>query len=243
MTQNVQSPENHRPENHRSGAQCDVFEAMASRRAVRAFLPTPVERPVVERILQLAARAPSGTNIQPWRVWALSGEPLKTLCARIMTAHETAEPGHADEYAYYPDDWRDPYLSRRRKLGRDLYGLLNIGKGDEARMKHQFGRNYVFFDAPVGLFITIDRTMNTGGWFDLGTFLQSILLAARGFGLHSCPQQSFSKYHRIIKPALGIPDDQIVACGVALGYEDPAAPENRLRTEREPLESFATFLW
>lgn len=224
-------------------AQCDVFEAMLSRRAVRAFLPKPVERTVVEQILELAARAPSGTNIQPWRVWALSGAPLKALTAKIMTAHEADEPGHAEEYPYYPDSWVDPYLSRRRKLGRDLYALLGIGKGDEARMKHQFGRNYTFFNAPVGLFITIDKAMNTGSWFDLGTFLQSILLAARGFGLHSCPQQSFSKFHRIIKPELGIPDDQIIACGVALGYEDETAPENKLATEREPLESFASFRW
>ncbi|HVI50541.1 MAG TPA: nitroreductase [Candidatus Sulfotelmatobacter sp.] len=224
-------------------ARCDVFEAMASRRAVRAFLPTPVERKVVEHILELAARAPSGTNIQPWRVWALSGTPLKGLSAKLMAAHDADEPGHAEEYPYYPSNWVDPYLSRRRKLGRDLYSLLGIGKGDETRMKHQFGRNYVFFDAPVGLFITIDKAMNTGSWFDLGTFLQSILLAARGFGLHSCPQQSFSKYHKIIKPALGIPDDQIIACGVALGYEDTSAPENQLATEREPVESFTTFLW
>jgi len=224
-------------------AECDVFEAMASRRAVRAFLPKPIYRAVVEKILELAARAPSGTNIQPWRVWALSGAPLKALTNKIMAAHEANEPGHAEEYPYYPDNWADPYLSRRRKLGRDLYALLGIGKGDDARMKHQFGRNYTFFDAPVGLFITIDKSMNTGSWFDLGTFLQSILLAARGFGLHSCPQQSFSKYHSIIKPALGIPDDQIIACGVALGYEDTSAPENKLATEREPVEQFTTFCW
>lgn len=226
-----------------SKAQCDVFQAITTRRSVRAFLPVPVERKMVERILELAARAPSGTNIQPWRVWVLSGTPLKELTARIMAAHESDEPGHAEEYPYYPDTWVEPYLGRRRKLGFDLYALLGIGKGDAARMKRQSGRNYLFFDAPVGLFITIDKAMNIGSWFDLGAFLQSILLAARGFGLHSCPQQSFSKFHRIIKPALGIPDDQVIACGVALGYEDTSAPENRLITEREPLKNFATFLW
>lgn len=226
-----------------SKAQCDVFEAMASRRAVRAFLPTPVERSVVERILELAARAPSGTNIQPWRVWVLSGPPLARLTARLLAAHDAEEPGHTEEYSYYPANWADPYLSRRRKLGKDLYTLLGIGKGDAARMKQQFGRNYLFFGAPVGLFITIDKAMNVGSWFDLGTFLQSILLAARGFGLHSCPQQSFSKYHSILHQELNIPDDQVIACGVALGYEDPSAPENRLATEREPLSKFAEFRW
>lgn len=224
-------------------AQCDVFEALATRRAVRAFLPTPVDRATVERILALAARAPSGTNIQPWKVWALSGEPLKRLTGRILAAHEAEDASYQEEYAYYPDNWVEPYISRRRKLGKDLYALLGIGKGDAARMKHQFGRNYCFFDAPVGLFITIEKSMNTGSWFDLGTFLQSILLAARGFGLHTCPQQAFSKYHRIIHEELSIPDTEVIACGVALGYEDPDAPENKLATEREPVSSFATFAW
>jgi len=224
-------------------AQCDVFEAMASRRAVRAFRQTPVDRQIVERILELAARAPSGSNIQPWRVWALSGAPLARLSQHILNAHDSDQPGQDDEYAYYPDHWDEPYLSRRRKLGKDLYALLNIAKGDQAAMKRQFGRNYQFFDAPVGLFITIDRAMNVGSWFDLGTFLQSILLAARGFGLHSCPQQSFSKFHRIIHQELNIPDDQVIACGVSLGYEDTNAPENQLITERDPVAQFAQFHW
>jgi len=224
-------------------AQCDVFEALASRRAVRAVLPDPVERSTVERLLALAARAPSGTNIQPWRVWVVAGAPKDKLCSRIMAAHEAEDATQTDEYAYYPDQWAEPYVSRRRKLGKDLYALLGIGKGDTERMKAQFGRNYTFFGAPVGLFITIDKAMNTGSWFDLGTFLQSILAAARGFGLHTCPQQAFSKYHRIIHEELGIPDSQTIACGVALGYEDPDAPENKLVTEREPVAGFATFAW
>lgn len=224
-------------------ARCDVFEALATRRAVRAFLPDAVDRQTVERILALAARAPSGTNIQPWRVWVVAGAPKDRLCARIMAAHEAEDPSHQEEYAYYPGEWVEPYISRRRKLGKDLYALLGIGKGDTDRMKAQFGRNYVFFGAPVGLFITIDKAMNTGSWFDLGTFLQSILVAARGFGLHTCPQQAFSKYHRIIHDELGIPESQTIACGVALGYEDPDAPENKLATEREPVSSFATFAW
>lgn len=225
------------------GARCDVFEAMASRRSVRAFRPDPVDRAVVERLLALASRAPSGTNIQPWRVWVVQGKALHDLTTKITAVYDTEEPGYEEEYPYYPSQWVDPYLSRRRKLGKDLYALLNIGKGDQAAMKRQTGRNYVFFGAPVGMFITIEKSMNVGSWFDLGTFLQSILLGARGFGLHSCPQQSFSKYHKIIHAELGIPETQTIACGVALGYEDTSAPENALRSEREPVESFAKFLW
>ncbi|HIJ37640.1 MAG TPA: nitroreductase [Rhodospirillaceae bacterium] len=224
-------------------AECDVFEAMASRRSVRAFLPTAVDRTIIERILALASRAPSGTNIQPWRVWVVAGQAKQRLSDKIMAAHEADDPSFSEEYRYYPQQWTEPYIGRRRKIGMDLYGLLGITKGDTARMKYQFGRNYTFFGAPVGLFITIDRQMEVGSWYDLGTFLQSILLAARGFGLHSCPQQSFSKYHAIIHPELGIPDDQIIACGVSIGYEDPEAPENKMRTEREPVGGFTTFYW
>ncbi|CAK0763191.1 hypothetical protein CCP2SC5_300039 [Azospirillaceae bacterium] len=128
-------------------------------------------------------------------------------------------------------------------FGGDLYALLEIKKGDAVRMKHQFGRNYSFFGAPVGAFITIDRAMGVGSWLDLGAFLQSIMIATRGFGLHSCPQQAFSKYHRLIRQELGIPESEIVACGMAIGWEDSEAAENQLRTEREPVSSFATFLW
>lgn len=224
-------------------AACDVFEALLSRRAVRAFRPDPVERTTVESILALAARAPSGTNIQPWKVWVVSGKPLERLSARILAAHEAGGDGHTDEYAYYPDPWVEPYIARRRKLGKDLYALLGIGKGDAEAMKRQFGRNYTFFGAPVGLFVTIDRAMNVGSWLDLGTFLQSILVAARGFGLHTCPQQAFAQYHRLIRAELDIPESEVVVCGVALGYEDTDAPENKLMTEREPVSAFATFAW
>ncbi|MCR6631970.1 MAG: nitroreductase [Magnetospirillum sp.] len=224
-------------------ARCDVFEALASRRAVRAFLPDPVDRATVERILALAARAPSGTNIQPWKVWVVAGTTKSRLSARILAAHQADDPQYQEEYAYYPDPWTEPYLSRRRKLGRDLYAQLGISKGDAERTKAQFGRNYLFFDAPVGLFVTIERDMNVGSWLDLGTFVQSILLAARGFGLHTCPQQAFAKYNRLVREELSIPESEVVVCGIALGYEDPDAPENKLVTEREPVSAFATFAW
>lgn len=226
-----------------SKASCDVFEALETRRAIRAFLPDPVDRATVERILTLAARAPSGSNIQPWKVWVVAGERLEHLSSRILAAHEAEDTTYQEEYSYYPDPWVEPYISRRRKLGKDLYALLGIGKGETAAMKHQFGRNYTFFGAPVGLFVTIERSMNVGSWLDLGTFLQSILVAARGFGLHTCPQQAFAKYHQLIRDELSIPDSEIITCGIALGREDPDAPENKLATEREPVSAFATFLW
>ncbi len=222
-------------------AQCGVFEALLSRKAVRAFTPEPVDRATVEAILTLASRAPSGSNIQPWKVWAVAGEAKERLSARILKAFEEDAPGHAEGYPYYPDQWEEPYLSRRRKLGKDLYSAVGVPRGDTAGMKRQTGRNFMFFGAPVGMFITIGKSMNVGSWFDLGTFLQSILLAARGFGLHTCPQQSFSLYHLIVREELGIPGDQVIACGIALGHEDTAAPENRIVTGREPVELFATF--
>lgn len=224
-------------------AACDVFDAMRTRRAVRAFLPDPIARDTIEAILKLAARAPSGSNIQPWKVWVVAGKTKQALCDKLLAAHNADAPGHDEEYPYYPKVWNEPYLARRRKLGLDLYGLLGIGKGDKDKAKAQNGRNYLFFGAPVGLFITIDRQFEIGSWFDSGAFLQSILLAARGFGLHSCPQQSFSKFHAIIKAELTIPEDQIIACGVAIGHEDKSAVENTLLSERAPLSEFATFLW
>jgi nitroreductase len=224
-------------------AETDVFQALTSRRSVRAFLPTPVDRQTIDHILALASRAPSGSNIQPWKVWVVAGATKERLCAEIAAAHRDPSSEHTEEYQYYPRLWAEPYLSRRRKVGFDLYSLLGIAKGDHAAMHRQFGRNYDFFGAPVGLFIGIDRTMEIGGWMDIGGFLQSILLAARGFGLHSCPQQAFAKYHKLIRTALNIDENQMIACGVAIGHEDPHAPENRVVTEREAVSSFAKFFW
>ena len=221
----------------------NAFEALETRRSVRAFLPTPVDRETVEKILALASRAPSGSNIQPWKIWVLAGNAKDNLTNKILAAYEADETAFQEDYPYYPDTWTEPYKGRRQKLGKDLYSLLNIAKGDVAAMKKQQGKNYNFFGAPVGLFLTIDRSMNIGSWLDTGTFLQSILIAARGFGLDTCPQQSFSKYHALIRAELGIPEDQIIACGIALGFADQGATENALVTEREPVSAFAKFFW
>lgn len=216
-------------------------EAIKSRRSIRAFLPDPVDPALLERVLTTAARAPSGSNIQPWKVYVLQGEPRDQVCAEILRAHEMGEE-HQPEYDYYPTVWREPYLARRRATGWGLYGLLGIERGDRAGMKAQLGRNYTFFDAPVGLIFTIDRDLNLGSWMDYGMFLQSIMVAARGVGLDTCPQQAFALYHKILQRRLGIPDTQMVVCGLSLGYADMSAPENALVTEREPLDCFTTFV-
>jgi nitroreductase len=223
-------------------ARCDAFAALATRRSVRAFRPDePVDRATIEQILALAARAPSGSNLQPWKVHVLAGAARARFCARVMQAHENGGEGHEEEYAYYPREWFEPYLSRRRKLGKDLYTLTGVARGDVTATKRQLGRNYLFFDAPVGLMICIDRRLEVGSWLDLGAFLMGIMVAARGVGLHTCPQQAFARYHRLIRAELGIPEHEVVVCGMAIGYEDTAAAESRLVTERTPVAEFATF--
>ncbi|GAB2181544.1 nitroreductase [Denitratisoma sp. agr-D3] len=217
-------------------------EAIASRRSVRGFLPTPVPRATIEDILTLATRAPSGTNIQPWHVYVCTGAARHELSNAILAAYASDNASHEDEYQYYPRQWREPYLSRRRKIGKDLYGVLGIGKEDKEAMVRQQGRNYDFFGAPVGLFFTLDRDMEYGAWMDLGMYMQNVMTAARSHGLHTCPQQAFQRFHGIICPRLGIPDDQMLICGMALGHEDPAEPANRLVTEREPLANFVRFV-
>jgi nitroreductase len=218
-----------------------VLDAVASRRSVRAFLPTPVPRATIERILTAAARAPSGTNMQPWRVRVLTGAAKKRLSEAVYEAALTEPDKHEAEHAYYPARFPEPYLSRRRKVGWDLYGLLGIKRGEVAQMQTQHARNYLFFDAPVGMIFTIDRVLERGSWLDHGMFLENIMIAARGFGLHTCPQAAFAPFHTVIRRALGIPESEVVVCGMSLGYEDTRAPENALRTEREPLSGFVEF--
>jgi nitroreductase len=218
-----------------------VLDAIASRRSVRAFLPTPVPRETIERILAAAARAPSGTNMQPWRVRVLTGAAKERLSQAVSRAAHDEPDRHTSEYAYYPAQFPEPYLSRRRKVGWDLYGLLGIKRGETEKMRAQHARNYLFFGAPVGMIFTIDRVLERGSWLDHGMFLESIMVAARGFGLHTCPQAAFAPFHRVIRAELGIPEGEIVVCGMSLGHEDTAAPENALLTEREKLASFVEF--
>jgi nitroreductase len=215
-------------------------DALATRRSVRAFLPTPIPRETVERILTLAARAPSGTNMQPWAVHVVAGTARDALCNAVSAAFDAGDQGET-EWQYYPDPFFEPYLARRRKIGWDLYGLLGIARGEAARMHAQHGRNYSFFGAPVGMVVTIHRDLRIGSWLDLGIFLGGICTAARGEGLHSCLQAAWAPHHRILRQHLPIPPEHTVVCGVALGHEDTAAPENALRTDRVPVAEFATF--
>jgi nitroreductase len=227
-----------------AAAAAAVDAAIQTRHSMRAFLPTEVPRVVIEDILRVASRAPSGTNTQPWQVHVLTGAAKARLSERIQAVYDDPEElaTHGEEYAYYPREWVSPFIDRRRKVGWDLYGLLGIAKGDKARMHDQHGRNYVFFDAPVGLIFTIDRVMQQGSWLDYGMFLQNIMIAARGRGLHTCPQAAFTQFHRVIAQELALRPEQQLVCGMALGYADPAAVENSLITEREPVAGFARFL-
>jgi nitroreductase len=221
-----------------------VDAAITTRRSLRAFLPTPVPRAAIEAILAVAARAPSGTNTQPWKVYVLTGRSKTELSRKIAAAYDdpAERATHTEEYAYYPTEWKSPFIDRRRKVGWDLYGLLGIEKTDKARMHAQHRRNYEFFGAPVGLMFTIDRSMRQGSWLDYGMFLQSIMVAARGRGLDTCPQAAFMQFHRIISTHVGATDNEQVVCGMSLGHADPAAIENTLVTEREPVAAFARFI-
>lgn len=218
-----------------------VEDAITSRRSVRAYLDTPVPRETIEQILKAASRAPSGTNTQPWRVRVLTGEARNRLCEAAVHAHNTEPEKHDYSYTYYPAEIPEPYISRRRKVGWDLYGLLGIKKGEREKTHKQHARNYMFFDAPVGLIFTIEKVMEQGSWLDYGMFIQNVMIAARAHGLHTCPQAAWVKFHRVVIDVLDIPDNEEVVCGMALGYEDTSAIENSLRTEREPVSGFATF--
>jgi len=215
-----------------------VLAALEGRRSIRAFLPDPVPPKVVRCILTAAARAPSGSNTQPWQVHVVTGASKAALEAELLAAHQAGGAGHAAEYAYYPEKWREPYLARRRKVGWDLYGALGIGRADAARMAAQMGRNYVFFGAPVGLVFSIDRDLGRGSWLDYGFFLQGIATAARAYGLDTCAQAAFIQYHAVLQRRLDIPAEQTVVCGMALGRADPDAPENNFATERAPIDTW-----
>jgi nitroreductase len=217
-----------------------VDRAILSRRSVRRFLPTPVPRETVADLLAVASRAPSGTNVQPWQVHVLAGAEKRKLSAAILAKYEAGER-EGREFDYYPTEWFEPYLTRRRKLGFDLYALLGIEKGDKDAMRRQTGRNYLFFDAPVGLIFTMHRALGMGMFLDLGMFMANLMTAARARGLDTCAQAAFADYPDTVRRVLALPERERVVCGMALGHADPDAPENRLATEREPVENFADF--
>ena len=216
-----------------------VDRAITSRRSVRAFLPAPVPRETVEAILRVAARAPSGTNMQPWKVYVAMGDLLRKVGEAALAQHDALK--FDQDYRYYPDDFFEPYRTRRKTVGVGLYSLLGIAKGDHPAMHAQHGRNFRFFDAPVGMIFTIDRRLEIGSWLDYGMFLQNVMVAARGRGLDTCPQAAFAGVHASLRPVLGIPDAEIVVCGMALGHADEEAVENGLTTERADLDEFVVW--
>lgn len=218
-----------------------VDEAIRSRKSVRRFLPTPVPAAVVSHILNVAARAPSGNNVQPWRVYVVAGERRDKLCDAIVEAASGDPDRHQPEYAYYPTSWFEPYLERRRRCGFGLYATLDIARDDKVARERQMLRNYTFFDAPVGLIVTLDRRLNTGSFMDVGMFIQNILVAARAQGLHTCAQAAFAWFHKIAREQLPMNDSEILLCGIALGHEDLDAPENAFITERAGLDEFVSF--
>jgi nitroreductase len=222
-----------------------IAQALVSRRSVRGFLPEPVPRAMIDGILTRAARAPSGTYCLPWKVYVCEGAARDALSADLLTAHDEMAAGsheHTEEYAYYPKSWRDPYLARRRKLGWDYYGVMGIARGDRAATHAQHAKNYRFFGAPVGLFFALDRDLEQGSWLDCGMFIEGVMIAARAYGLHTCPQAAFTPFHRIVRRHIGIPDSEILLCGMALGRIDEQARENALVTTREPTAVFVRYI-
>ena len=215
----------------------EVLEAIRNRSSVRAFLDKPVAKELVIQILEAARFAPSGVNTQPWQV-TLVGNNLKTRIGdQIISARESQLPENPD-YHYYPEQWVEPYKSRRKACGLALYSALNIKAEDKDNRKVAWYRNYYFFNAPVGMIIHIDSQLEVGSWLDTGMFIQNILLAAKGLGLESCAQAAMAEYPDIIRTNLKLPPNQKIVCGIAIGYADWAAPINQYRTSREPIESF-----
>ena len=225
-----------------------VDAAITSRFSARAFLPTPVPRDVIEHILKVASRAASGTNTQPWSVYVVQGAKRDQIVAEVCAAHDAirADPAVASEYRetydYYPEKWVSPYIDRRRENGWSLYGLLGITKADKDAMHQQHQRNFRFFDAPVGLFVTIDRVMGRGSLVDCGMFLQNIMVAARAQGLHTCPQAAWNGFAKIIQPIIGAGENEMLVCGMSLGYADEAALVNTFHTPRVAVEAFTKWV-
>ena len=216
-----------------------VTDAVVTRRSLRAFLPKPVSTDLVKQILTTASRAPSGTNRQPWNVHLLTGDSLRKVSDAVLEDFDNDVP-YDEEQPYYPDKFFEPYLARRRKVGWDLYTLVGIEKGDKAKMKAQHRRNYEFFSAPVGAMFTIHRDLNIGSWLDYGMYLQNVMLLAREAGLHTCPQAAFCGYHKSIRRALPLKDEEVLVCGMTIGYADFTAVENTLETERADTSEFLT---
>jgi len=211
----------------------EIEEAIRSRKSIRAFTDEPVSVEQIQRILELSQRAPSGTNTQPWHTYVCTGAVRDAIVRDVVELFDTGRAAKYEDYDYYPPIWNDTHRDRRRGVGWGLYGLLGIEKGDRERAAKQGKRNYCFFDAPVGMFFTVDAYLGRGSWFDAGLYMQTVMLAARGEGLHTCPQAAWIVFQQPIFQHLNIPDDQVLVAGMAMGYQDTSAIENTLVSERE----------
>ena len=213
----------------------NVSEALRARVSVRAFKPDPVSAELMREIIELAHRgAASGGNLQPWRVYALSGEPLAEFKAKVA-----ASPMETPEYNVYPPDLQDPFRRRRFECAEDLYAAIGIPREDKPGRMRQLVKNAAFFGAPVGLFFCLHRTMGPPQWSDVGMYMQSVMLLAVERGLDTCSQEFWANYPKTVGSFLGLPDDYMLFSGMALGYRDTDHPINTLRTRREPFEDFA----
>jgi nitroreductase len=219
----------------------NVLEAIDTRKSIRAFTDEPVSKETVEEILQASQRSPSGTNTQPWYVHVCAGDVRQAITDDVLALAAAGKAATYEEYDYYPGSWRDDHRDRRRGVGWGLYGLLGIQKGDREAAAKQGARNFKFFDAPVGLFITTDAYLGRGSWSDAGMYIQTIMLAARGFGLHTCPQAAWIQFQEPIFRHMNIPESQVLVSGMSLGYAHPDAIENTLVSDREALSDVATF--
>ncbi len=219
----------------------DVRDAVASRYSCRAFLPTAVPRAFVREILDRAARAPSGGNIQPWRVYAIAGERVEALKALLAPRTGELPKGEGGEYQIFPSHLHEPYRTRRFAVGEQLYRSIGVAREERPARYRQYAKNFQFFGAPVGLFFAIERTMLPAQWADMGGYIQTVMVLARGFGLDTCPQQAWITWQRTVRAFLELPDDLMLFCGMALGYADTAAPINSWRSPRESVDEFATF--
>ena len=221
----------------------DVADAIETRVTCRAYLPTPIPVDTIRAILGAARRTPSGGNLQPWRVWAVSGEDLerlKTLIRQKVACGVLADG--STEYAVFPEVLKEPYASRRFQNGEVVYGALGLSGDDHVGRYRQALRNYEFFGAPAALFFTIDRSLKPGQWADMGMFMQSVMLLAREHGLHTAALESWAYWPRTVAAFLGMPDELMLFRGMALGHMDPDQPVNRLRVPRAPLEELVTFV-
>jgi nitroreductase len=219
----------------------DVRDAVATRYSCRAFLPTSIPEAIIRDIVERASRAPSGGNLQPWRVHALAGKKLEQLKALVRVRPELLPRGEGAEYDIYPRNLKEPYETRRRQVGAALYQSIGVTREDRPGRYRQYARNFEFFGAPVGLLLSIERSMGSPQWSDLGGYIQTIMLLARAHGLHSCGQEAWTHWHKTVYSLLDIPPDYMLFCGLALGYADEAAAVNSWRSPREPLDAYASF--